>query len=108
MEKEIIMTIKKTESKAEKMIRDAQNESRQIIADAEKKSVVIVSEVVRNAEKRAQALIQQAEKEANAEIKPFLENHKKDIDLLRKEAAGKMDQAVSSLAEKVVELDADS
>jgi V/A-type H+/Na+-transporting ATPase subunit G/H len=103
---ELVKAIKEAEGKAEKHIRDAQQEARQLIREAEETALKVIKSVVAAAEDEAKELIRKAEDEAKADTVPLCDKQKAVIDRLKKEAAGRLPDAVALLKEKVVSSDA--
>ncbi len=105
---ELVKEIKKAEGSAETIIDDAKQEARKLLKEAELRAEQVRSEIIARAESRAKDLVVQAEAEAKAEAEPFLEEERKKILQLTKDAAEHLPQAITVLKDKVVTIDADN
>jgi V/A-type H+/Na+-transporting ATPase subunit G/H len=105
---ELVKSIKEAEAKGEAIIREAQQDSRRIQKEAVEKAALIMADAEAEAKSKARELVKQAEEEARAEAEPLVMKQQQEIARMQEVAAGRMQDAVALLKDKVVKINADN
>lgn len=98
---EMITSIKKAESEAEKIIKEAHADAKQILKDATDRAYRIVSDSAEKSEKEAQSAVSSGALSAEGECKEILENAKREAEALRVLCEPKIEKAVSLIINKI-------
>ncbi len=98
---DMITSIKKAESEAEKIIKDAQTEAKQILKDATDRSYRVISDAEEKTEKEMQEAVSSGAKGAEDECREILENSKRESEAMRVLCEPKMEKAISLIINKI-------
>jgi vacuolar-type H+-ATPase subunit H len=95
--------LKKIEAQAEQITSEAQNKAKQIAAMSQQQAQKIIDDSKVNAEAEAQKLFNDAVAKANEEREKQLKGNQAEITKLKVNANKRMDQAVNTIVNTVLE-----
>lgn len=108
MAESIILSIKNAESEAEDIKRKSLDEAKQILSEANNQAYKHFEQSIVEAEKEAKKIVKNAEQEAEKEIEKHRHAINKECTNILIESRKKLDKAVETIKERIVNIHGDS